>query len=196
LASAAGWKLCCARLLCSSSAEELHGEYNKLPDVVDRAGRILDKLTGVSGDGFLLRCRYFEIQWGVVSAAPKPSPIDFAACVSARKPKFTSCNHRCLAGCPACPPSRFRLHDGERPAGRWMSRRSRFCPGMRSAPPPVCIGGSRAAPPEDCASARVIAQAEGVPFPFQLGRCHADHLHRRQEGDRTEWPSLSLGIIK
>jgi hypothetical protein len=30
----------------------------------------------------------------------------------------------------------------------------------------VCIGGSRAAPPEDCASARVIAQAEGVPFPF------------------------------
>ena len=41
--------------------------------------------------------------------------------------------------------------------------------------------------------ARVIAQAEGVPFPFQLGRCHADHLHRRQEGDRTEWAATALG---
>ena len=70
--------------------------------LIELAG-ILDKLTGVSGDGFLLRCRYCEIRLGVVSAAPKPSPIDFAACVSARKPKFTSRNHRCLAGCPSCP---------------------------------------------------------------------------------------------
>jgi hypothetical protein len=29
-----------------------------------------------------------------------------------------------------------------------------------------------------------------------LGGCHADHLHRRQEGDRTEWPPLSLGNMK
>ena len=45
------------KTLCSSSAEELHGEYNKLPDVVDRPGRILDKPTGVSGDGFLSSSR-------------------------------------------------------------------------------------------------------------------------------------------
>ena len=44
---------------------------------------------------------------------------------------------------------------------------------MRSAPPPVCTGGSRAAPPEDCARAPVIAQGEGVPFPSLSNRAAA-----------------------
>lgn len=61
-------------LFCSSRAGELHHESDELPDVVDRAGRILNKLTGVSENDFLLRCRH----------------VDFAAFASALKPKFTS----------------------------------------------------------------------------------------------------------